>query len=212
MSKFFRIAGYLVFTVLCWYVAYYAFSFLYQSINLGNSFQVKVAYSGWAMPTHFFGAGLALLLAPLQVSQTLRSRWLVLHRIGGLASMLGIAIGGISGLVLAQNADGGIVSQLGFTLLSIVWLAVTGLGFYHVFRGNIRQHRIWMYRSVALTASAVTLRVFLGLGIFALDMTFLEVYVPSSWLCWLVNLAIVELLIGLKLLHGLGGKHLASAQ
>lgn len=49
-----------------------------------------------------------------------------------------------------------------------------------------------MIRSFALTASAITLRIYLGLGT-ALQIPFEDSYPAIAWLCWVPNLIAAEL-------------------
>lgn len=181
-----------VFALLCAAVAVYAFRYLYGNFRPRNPFDRHFAAAGLAVPAHFFGAGLALLLAPLQLSGGLRRRLPRLHRIAGWLYAAGVLIGGVAGLLLARNAHGGLASGSGFALLAVAWLASTGLGIRHAIAGEHAQHRRWMWRSVALTSSAVTLRLMLVLGQGVLHLPFVTVYVAAAWLCWTLNLALVE--------------------
>ena len=87
-------------------------------------------------------------------------------------------------------------------LLALSWLSVTTIGIAHAVRGRHEAHRRWMWRSVALTASAVTLRITLGLGLGVLHLPFLSVYVFAAWSCWTINLALCELLLRTRLKPG----------
>lgn len=178
-----------LFSLACAAVAAYAFAYLYMTFRPDDPFAERFAVSGWDVPTHFFGAGLALLLVPLQISAIVRRRWPSLHRIGGWLSAAAILAGGISGLSLAQHAQGGLPSRMGFTLLSLLWLGVTANGIRHAVGGDIARHRRWMSCSIALTAAAVTLRVMLGVGVGVLGLPFMPVYVTAAWASWLLNLA-----------------------
>lgn len=184
-----------VFAVLCVAVAAYAFGYLYLAYRSGDPFAARFAVSGRDVPVHFFGAGLALLLAPLQLNTRLRQRLPRLHRLGGWLYVAAVLIGAGSGLSLSAHAQGGAASGLGFAMLAVVWLGVTACGIRHAIAGDIARHRRWMCRSVALTFSAVTLRGMLGLGAGALQLPFLSVYIAAAWLSWLVNLAGCELIL-----------------
>ncbi|MDI9237749.1 DUF2306 domain-containing protein [Lysobacter sp. LF1] len=189
-----RSAGAL-FALACTAVAAYAFTFLFRGFTAAGPLARQFAISGLDVPAHFFGGGLALLLAPWQMSQRLRRRWPTLHRIGGGLYTGGVLIGGLAGLSLARHAQGGWASGSGFALLALAWLGVTATGIAHAVRGHHEAHRRWMWRSVALTASAVTLRITLGLGLGMLHLPFLTVYVFAAWSCWTINLAICETLL-----------------
>lgn len=195
MHKYLRNSLFLIFAVLSFGVAGYAFMFLLQTVNLNNPFQVKFATAGWVVPMHFYAAGLALALSPLQLSRTLRNWSKSLHRTLGLLYVLCVLLGGMSGLLMAVDATGGWVAKLGFASLAIYWLIATSLAFYYALKGDIRQHRRWIYRSVALTAAGITLRVFLGIGLGVLQLPFLTVYVPTAWLCWVLNALVCEIIL-----------------
>jgi uncharacterized membrane protein len=190
-----RMAAFAVFALLCLAIAAYAFAFLFRPFEPGNPFARQYAISGWDVPIHFFAAGLALLLAPVQLSRRLRRRLPRLHRLGGWTYAAAVLLGALSGLSLAANAQGGLASGSGFAALALLWLGVTARGIAHAVAGRHDLHRRWMWRSVALTFSAVTLRLILGLGAGLLQLPFLPVYIAAAWLCWLVNLAVCEALL-----------------
>ena len=186
-----------LFSLACAATAAYAFAYLFLAFRSDDPFAARFAISGWDVPAHFFGAGMALLLVPLQLSAVVRRRWPALHRVGGLLSAAAILVGGISGLSLAQHAQGGWSSRLGFSVLSLLWIAVTANGIRLAIAGELARHRRWMAYSIALTAGAVTLRLMLGLGAGALHLPFMAVYVTASWASWLINLALCAWLLRL---------------
>ncbi|WP_294990054.1 DUF2306 domain-containing protein [uncultured Stenotrophomonas sp.] len=181
-----------LFTLLCAAVAAYAFTFLHGQPQASNTLQIKFAASGLDVPAHLFGGGLALLLAPLQMSAWVRRRVPQLHRLGGGLYAGGVLIAGLGGLSLAVHAEGGAPTRIAFALLALAWLVTTGIGIGHALAGHLAQHRQWMWRSIALTASAVTLRLILGIGLGVLHLPFPTVYLVAAWGCWLFNLAVCE--------------------
>lgn len=185
-----RLALQAVFSLLCVGTAAYAFAYLFMAFRQGDPFAANFAASGLDVPAHFFGAGLALLLVPLQLSAGIRRRWPALHRVGGLLSAFAILIGAISGLSLAAHAQGGWPSRIGFSLLSVLWLGVTANGIRLAVRGDLARHRRWMAYSIAMTSAAVTLRLILGVGAGLLQLPFMPVYVTAAWASWLLNLAV----------------------
>jgi hypothetical protein len=52
---------------------------------------------------------------------------------------------------------------LGILTLGAAWIVATGLAIWFILRGDAIQHRRWMIRSYALTAAAITLRIYLHL-------------------------------------------------
>ena len=192
MIGFARKSAYWLAALACAALAAYAFAYLYGEFRPDNPFDAQFAVSGLDVPGHLFGAGLALLLAPLQLNGGVRRRWPRLHRIGGWLYAGAILIGGLSGLSLARHAQGGAASGVGFALLAAVWITVTAVGIGYAIAGDTARHRRWMWRSIALTTSALTLRIILGVGAGPLQLPFVPVYIFAAWTCWTFNLAVCE--------------------
>lgn len=184
-----------MFTLLALAVAGYAFSFLYRPFEAGNAFATQFAISGVDVPLHFFLGATALLLAPLQLSAGLRRRVPALHRLSGWLYAASVLIGSMSGFSLALNAQGGVPSRVSFVLMALLWPCLTAIGIQRAIVGDIAGHRRWMCRSVAMTYSAVTLRLLLGIGVGALHLPFIPVYIAAAWLGWTINLMVCELLL-----------------
>ena len=145
--------------------------------------------------THIFASIVALVLGPFQFSGALRQRYTVVHRWSGRVYLLvGVLIGGVSGLYMAQFAYGGLVARTGFTLLALGWLATGLMAYLAIRRRDVTNHRRWMIRNYALTFAAVTLRIYLGL-FFAAGVRFEDFYPLVAWLCWVPNLLVAEWLL-----------------
>lgn len=181
-----------LFALLCVAVAAYAFAYLFRDHPPGNRFHQQFMASGWDVPMHFFGGGVALLLAPLQLGTGLRRIVPRLHRLSGGVYIGAVLIGGLGALSMARHSQG--PTGLPFAMLATLWLLVTALGLRHAIAGRIDLHRRWMARSIALTASAVTLRLILGAGL-AMQWPGGAVYTFAAWACWTFNLAVCEVLL-----------------
>jgi uncharacterized membrane protein len=141
---------------------------------------------------HATCAGIALVSGPLQFLPGLRARRPSLHRwLGYLYLTVGVGIGGVSGLLLAFTAYGGLVSAAGFSLLAALWLFTGVHALLAAKQKDFKLHRIWMIRNYALTFAGVTIRIYLGL-FFASGLKFEEFYSLLAWLCWVPNLILVE--------------------
>ena len=184
-----------LFTLLALAIAAHAFTYLYRPFQTGNPFATQFAISGIDVPLHFFIAGLSLVLAPLQLSSALRRRVPAVHRFLGWLYTVSVLVGSITGFTLALNAQGGIPSRVSFIAMSLMWPLFTGLAIWRAIAGDFAAHRRWMFRSVALTYSAVTLRLVLGIGYGVLQLPFIPVYIAAAWLGWTINLAVCELLL-----------------
>ena len=144
--------------------------------------------------SHFIGGGIALLLGAFQFNSRLRIRYTHVHRWIGRIYIFAILFGGIGGLILSFQADGGLTGQLGFGLLAGAWLLSGGIAFFEIRRGNIQNHQNWMIRNYALTLAAVTLRIYLPLSMIS-GVDFLQAYQVIAWMCWVPNLIIAEWII-----------------
>ena len=102
-----------------------------------------------------------------------------------------VLLGGVSALIFAPEAFGGVSNTAAFSFLALLWIGSTIAAVISARRGQFPAHRQWMMRSYALTFAAATLRLQLGL-LTASGLSFEQAYliVPSS--SWIINLIIVE--------------------
>jgi len=178
----FGVAGYAIF----------AYSFLPLGSNVFPEMKANFIAHSNLIYTHVFASVVALVIGPFQLLKKFRSNFKQVHRwLGRIYLLLGVLLGGLSGLILAQYASGGLVARIGFASLAVLWL-YTGLRAYlSARRGAIGQHRKWMLRNFALTFAAVTLRLYLPIGMVS-GFEFSSAYAVIAWLCWIPNLAFVE--------------------
>ena len=144
---------------------------------------------------HIVGAMLATIIGPFQFLPKLRiGQYLNIHRRLGQTYLVGVLLGGLSGLYMAFLAYGGVPARLGFAVLAILWLFSGLMAYKHIRNKEIQRHRQWMVRNYALTFAAVTLRlwqvVFLVVGV-----DFIVGYITVAWLCWIPNLLVAEWMV-----------------
>ncbi len=149
----------------------------------------------FAFNLHIIGGGIALLIGWTQFSRKLRNTYLYIHRAIGKTYVISCTVGGIAALYLAFYATGGVISSLGFGSLAVLWLTTTSKAYFAIRNRSIDTHREWMVRSYALTFAAVTLRIWLPLLQFVVHMEFIPAYQLISWLCWVPNLIVAELIV-----------------
>ncbi|MDA1917845.1 DUF2306 domain-containing protein [Bacillus cereus group sp. BcHK140] len=153
--------------------------------------------------THITTSIVALVIGPFTLSTKFRERNINRHRIMGRIYMVGILLGGISGLYLSFYATGGLVAKLGFGLLSVFWLTSAYQALHRVKNKKMKEHRNWMIRNYALTFAAVTLRIWLPLFIVLFGIERFELsYAIIAWLAWVPNLIVAELFIRKRLNKG----------
>ena len=149
---------------------------------------------------HIFSSMIALIIGPFQfflrrlTPLARRSKYLPLHRWLGRIYVTGALLGGAGGLYIAAFAFGGLPSALGFGTLAILLLITSSIAFMRIRSNDERSHREWMTRSYSLLFSAVTFRLWQPL-LEGIGMTFTSSYIVASWLDWVPNLLIAELLI-----------------
>ncbi|MCO5951058.1 DUF2306 domain-containing protein [Mucilaginibacter flavidus] len=148
---------------------------------------------------HISFGGLALLIGWTQFSKKLRGRYLNAHRLVGKIYVLSVFISSCAGLYIALFASGGIICSLGFGTLALLWLFTDIQAYTSIRKLRIAEHEAWMIRNYALAFAAVTLRIWLPLTTGLGHMDFVTSYRIISWLCWVPNLIIAELIIRRKI-------------
>ena len=145
--------------------------------------------------THIIASMLAILIGPFQFLPGLRKgRWLKVHRWLGRTYLLSILFGGLSGLYMAQFAYGGIITELGFGTLAMLWLYSGYRAYRHIRNKDLEAHRQWMIRNYALTFAGVMLRVWAPLSV-GMGADFTTAYIIIGWACWVPNLLVAEWII-----------------
>ena len=153
--------------------------------------------------THITTSIVALVIGPFTLSTKFRERNINRHRIAGRIYMVGILLGGSSGLYLSFYATGGLVAKLGLGLLSVFWLTSAYQELHRVKNKKMKDHRNWMIRNYSLTFAAVTLRIWLPLFIVLFGIEHFELsYAIIAWLAWVPNLIVAELFIRKRLNKG----------
>ena len=145
--------------------------------------------------THITFGGIALLTGWSQFSQRLREKYLSTHRLVGKIYIIAVALSSISGLFIAFFATGGIGNVLGFGILAVIWFTSVFNAYASILKRDVHQHENWMIRNYALTLAAVTLRIWLPLLSGLVFHDFIPAYRIVSWLCWVPNLIIAEIII-----------------
>lgn len=140
---------------------------------------------------HVTGGVAALLIGPFQFLTAIRTRWPTVHRATGWLYVIACAVGAPAGFMLALGTTAGPVAALGFAIPALLWPIFTGLGLLAATERRFSDHREWMLRSYAITATAITLRLMLP-GSALLGFEFSVAYPIIAWLGWTTNLALFE--------------------
>jgi hypothetical protein len=116
---------------------------------------------------HALGGAIALLAGPLQFVPRFRESNWNRHRLLGGIYCGAVLLGSVASLRIAPHAQTGWIASAGFLALGAAWIVATGLVVRFILRGDTIKHRRSMIRSFALTAAAITLRIYLPLVFFA---------------------------------------------
>ncbi|EJL70851.1 DUF2306 domain-containing protein [Chryseobacterium populi] len=103
-----------------------------------------------------------------------------------------------SGIYMGIFANGGVFSKISFVILGGLWWLTTFKAYQLSRQKNFKQHKQWMWRSFALTLSAVTLRMWKVIIVYLFHPNPMDVYQIIAWLGWIPNLLLIEYLITKK--------------
>ena len=148
------------------------------------------------LATHVVGAGVALMIGPLQFVRTLRDRWPRLHRWIGWIYV--VACLGSIPASLRLSFDSCPLCVSPFVVWAITTMLVTGLAVVLAILGRHRAHRDFMIRSYALMYAFVFVRLDSHLVGTPLEIPLAAGISRSSmvlWLAWVIPLIVCELIL-----------------
>jgi Predicted membrane protein (DUF2306) len=187
----------LFFTFLMFKIIYPYFSFSYD-VGFLLTKQTVLHIGIWriAFYTHISSSLLVLLFGLFQFAKPIIKGYPKIHRLlGKMYIVLILFICAPSGLIMAFYANGGIWAKISFVIISLLWWYYTFIAYKYAIKRDFKSHLANMYRSYALTLSAITLRTYIFILPFISNLHGKEMYVFVSWVSWIPNLIIVEILI-----------------
>ncbi len=161
-----------------------------SGILQGKAIAVSLAYR-FVFLTHIGLGILAISLGPFQFLPSFLKKYPGGHRLLGYAYTCSVLLSSFSGFCLAPYSMGGTISAYGFSLLAVLWFLTILKAVDSARKGQIAQHRYWMYLNYGITFSAITQRTLLLLPLFT-DVPFMPVYQLSAWLPWMFNLGLAH--------------------
>ena len=147
-------------------IAWAAFGFLALAALLFTSLPVleptnpmhDLLYSQrWLLLPHIAGGLTVLIIGPLQFSRTLRERNPARHRLLGKCYIAGVLVAAIPAVLMARHYPAFLPYSV--TINAILWLTSTAAAFLAARHRRFEQHRRWMARSYAMTATFVVPRI-----------------------------------------------------
>jgi len=175
----------------------------YTAMNSGVDFLTTkqrvyhIFYWRVSFYTHVFTSCLVLIAGFTQFNPWLLRRYPKVHRrMGWVYLVTVIGVSGPAAFMMAWHANGGLHARTSFTLLSLLWVSYTFYAGWKVVKKEFATHGAFMFRSYALTLSAITLRLYTYISAFLpLAASPREIYITTAWLSWVPNLLIAEMLI-----------------
>jgi hypothetical protein len=152
---------------------------------------------GWLF-LHINGGTLALLMGPWQFWTGLRRRNLKIHRWTGRLFLLGVAMGITGSVGLIATTTYGWAFATGLAGLASAWLVTTGMAYYSIRKGLVELHKEWMIRAYVVTFAFVTFRILSDYGPTSRLRPENDRSITISWACWVVPLAITEMIFQLR--------------
>lgn len=177
--------------------AYFVPPYLVGSSTIPIDMRIVGYYA--SLVVHAVPAGLTLIVGPWQFVPKLRTRFPRSHRVLGRVYLVSVILAAAAASYATVVTPSGFPLQVAFSVLIVAWLYSAFQGYRTIRRGDVRSHRIWMIRNYTLTFAAVTLRLYLMLGVALMNvipsLTFRDVYTSSAWLSLLGNVLVAEYFI-----------------
>jgi uncharacterized membrane protein len=170
----------------------YSLAFIFFDSIGDPKFHEKISTSPIMWCFHLFGGGLSLIVSTFAISEHVRIKYLELHKLMGKVYVISIVFASIGGFFLAFNSESGAVSGFAFGILSIIWFYSTLMAFIKIKSKKIIEHKVWMYRSFALTIGAVFLRIEVPFIMMLSKNNWVESFGTVAWLSWVPSLIITE--------------------
>lgn len=145
---------------------------------------------------HIASSWLVMSSGALQLIPALYRKWPTFHRwVGRVYVGVILVLACPSGLGLAVDANGGLAAKVGFTLQCVAWWFLTFQAWRYAVLKQWEKHANAVLRSLAVTLAAMSLRTESYFMFYYLGTKPIETYLTVTWLSWVGNLFIAEILI-----------------
>ena len=132
------------------YVLYNVEGFLFNKTD--PEWKHIAPFQWWLLP-HGLAAACALFLGPLQFSERLRKKYVMVHKTFGYLYIAGCYVGAPLGLYIQWIEEKLGTYSHGFTIGTMldagIWVFATTMALVMIRSGRMQQHRQWMIRSFA---------------------------------------------------------------
>jgi hypothetical protein len=184
--------------VICLGIALSLNALMYLNFDANYKFlrlKQEAIATGWYLPfyySHVLVSAIILLCGFFQVSGIGR-KWMKVHRVLGYIYVMGILFfAAPGGFVMSLFIGRGPLVLSSFVAQGVLWFICTSIAFQQIRKGNVIAHQQWMWRSFALTFAAITLRIYIFICSYFVDLSQPEAYATLAWLSWVPNLVFIE--------------------
>ena len=145
---------------------------------------------------HVYSAIFVLLAGITQFNSKIQTSCKRLHKVSGyFYSGVVLFLAAPSGIFIGCFANGGLIAKISFVLLGALWFYFTLKAIILILKGDVINHKKYVWRSFALACSAITLRLWKVILVYLFHPAPMDVYQIIAWLGWIPNLLIAEWLI-----------------
>ncbi|KQT22265.1 hypothetical protein ASG31_02695 [Chryseobacterium sp. Leaf404] len=152
----------------------------------------------WFFYTHVYTSIFVLLagfLAIIRIDFGLKN----FHRNAGkIYIFLILFLAAPSGIYMGIFANGDFFAKTSFVILGCLWWFTTCKAYQLARQKKFKEHKQWMWRSFALSISALTLRIWKVIIVYLFHPDPMDVYEVVAWLGWVPNIILIEYLIRKK--------------
>ena len=142
---------------------------------------------------HIVPGVLFMVLGPLQLSRTIRSKHLAFHRWSGRLFLVSSLIIATSALIMSfRMSIGGANEIAATTFFALLFVFCLTKAFVHIRRREILLHREWMIRGFAIGLGVATVRPIVGAFFAARRLSPHEFFGAAFWLGFIINLIAAE--------------------
>ena len=177
--------------LVCVAIAAFAAS-AYVTLDISQSRPpVRGAWHYGLLVTHIFTGFVAVVTGIAQFVPWLRNRYPRVHRWTGRVYFAAVFPSAVFAFVVACLSLAGLASLAPLSLLAVLWFVSAVQGLRYARARDFHAHRVWMIRNYAITAGAVTGRLW-ALALFAVFPNDLVTFATANWLGLVLNLLVAE--------------------
>jgi uncharacterized membrane protein len=200
ISAFVLVGLMLFFCALMFRITYPYFSFRYDvDFLLTKQTVLHITAWRWAFYVHIGTSILVLFFGVLQFIRPVLNKAPKIHRLlGKIYVAVVLFLAAPSGFILGLYANGGWLARTSFVSIAVLWWYFTFSAYRYAVKGKFKLHKAAMYRSYALTLSAITLRTYVYFLSGLIYLPAKDMYTLVAWLSWVPNLIVAEILIRRK--------------